>query len=255
MSFTLNHENLPNEMWLEIFAHLDEGSYTTSYTPFQPLPGVESEVDVKSAYTTLVLVCRSWHDWAISFLYRNLRIPDSYSIWTHNHPEYGRWVRLPDQSNAATFSCSDQVRRAILPYSLTMSDSPVTLILGLCPNTEVLIRPQLSNFIVEFDTLCPQLPSLKRLEWWWNYGSSINSLLAVLSAAPNLEYLFVGTQGFQPINFIPGHTPDIHLPRLRTLRLRPALSPASTHLDQAISEWSLPALDTLVLDTQMGLAR
>ncbi|KAJ7757532.1 hypothetical protein B0H16DRAFT_666522 [Mycena metata] len=195
MSFALNHEALPSELWLEIFAHLNERSYTTSYTPFQPLPGVGSEGDVKSAYTTVVLVCRNWHDWAISSLYRNLKIPDSHSMWTRNHPEYGRWVR-----------------RAILPSSLTLFASQASLsveILGLCPNIEVLIRPQLSQFRFEFDPLCLQLPSLKRLEWW----NGFNSLLSVLSAAPNLEYLFVGLAGFQAVNSIPAHAPGYTSPQ------------------------------------------
>ncbi|KAJ7757482.1 hypothetical protein B0H16DRAFT_1536797 [Mycena metata] len=236
MSFTLNHETLPPELWLEIFAHLDERSYTTSYTPFQPLPGVGPEVDAKSAYTTVVLVCRNWHDWGISLLYRNLKIPTSDSSWTHSHPEYGRWVQ-----------------RAILPSSSTLPDSQTRLpieMLGLCPNMEVLIRPQLSQSTFEFDPLYLQLPSLKRLEWWDGVN---NSLLSVLSAAPNLEYLFLGVEVFQPMNSIPDPTPEIHLPRLRTLRLRFGLSPSSRYLARAISKWSLPALDTLVVDGRMGL--
>ncbi|KAJ7757510.1 hypothetical protein B0H16DRAFT_1885535, partial [Mycena metata] len=243
MSFTLNHAathaTLPPELWLEIFAYLDERSYTTStlYTPFQPLPGVGSEVDVKSAYTIIVLVCRNWHDWAISLLYRNLKISDSDVLWTHNHPEYGQWVQ-----------------RAILPYSSTMSDSQTRLsteVLDLCPNIEVLIRPQHPSLSNQFDALCPQLSSLKRLEWW--NGGSFDSFLSALSAAPNLEYLFLGAQKFQPIDSIPDHTPEIHLPSLHTLRLRIGLSRASRSIAHAIAKWSLPALDTLVVDGQMGL--
>ncbi|KAJ7757522.1 hypothetical protein B0H16DRAFT_666348, partial [Mycena metata] len=224
--------------------YIYERSYTTSYIPFQPLPGVDSEVDVKNAYTNIVLVCRNWHKLAIRFLYRNLKIPDSESdvVWTRNHPEYGQWVQ-----------------RAILSYSsTTMSDSQTRssiAILALCPNIEVLIQPQhppLSNPFLEFNALSPQLPSLKRLEWW-NYGAGFNTLLSVLSAAPNLEYLFLGLPGFALVNSIPAHTPDIHLPSLRTLRLSILLTPASEYLTRAISKWSLPSLDTLVSDLPLGL--
>ncbi|KAJ7157138.1 hypothetical protein C8R46DRAFT_420809 [Mycena filopes] len=240
MSPAFDHQALPAELWLEIFAYLDDRSYSVSYAPFEFIPGIPAE-DVNNAYAAVVLVCRNWHDWAISSLYRILKIPDSDSAWVawvQNHPEYGQWVQ-----------------RIVLRYTAAISRAQTaefTGILRLCPNVIALIRPhsQRARALFEPAVPCPPLLSLKRLEWW-NYSANspmdgINSLLSAVAAAPNLEYLFIGLQSPHTMNFSPVPLPKIELPRLRTLRL----GVANVHL-RTIAEWTLPALDTLIMETPL----
>ncbi|KAJ7757512.1 hypothetical protein B0H16DRAFT_1536889 [Mycena metata] len=219
---SLDHRILPVELWLEVFAHLEERSYGYSYTPFQPLPGSASQWEVKSAYTSVVLVCRNWHAWAIGLLWRNFKFPDTASAQADSDDllmdiqrKYGKWVL-----------------RVILPYSSTVTETfkPIlpTQMLELYPNLQILIRPPhrqspFQTLKYDFETTCPPLFSLKRLVWWHYTDASrtggINALLDVLSAAPNLEYLFIGVEHSQPA-YLP-HPPLLHirLASLRTLRL------------------------------------
>ncbi|KAJ6611474.1 hypothetical protein B0H10DRAFT_2223993 [Mycena sp. CBHHK59/15] len=227
---TFHHETLPTELWLEIFDHLDSRPYAISHAPFQPIPGVGSEGSVSSAYTSVVRVCRNWRAWAVGLLYRNVKLSEGVKIRQviDRHQIYGRWVR-----------------RAIVPYSTTVTESckpmPSTQILGLCPNLEVLVRPPyaptpLRNLRFDFDATCLA-------------DGGINSLTAVLSAAPNLEYLFIG-------GGISGFTPGFHglssqtdLPNLRTLRLNIANAMLLRHI---MHRWALPALSNLVVDSPMA---
>ncbi|KAJ7044981.1 hypothetical protein C8F04DRAFT_1026238 [Mycena alexandri] len=247
MSFALNHETLPTELWLEIFAHLGECPYTTSYTPFQPLLGG----DVKSAYTSVVLVCRNWHAWAIGLLWCNFKFPDTASTQADDslmdiQRKYGKWVQ-----------------RVVLPYSSTVTESykPIlsTNMLELYPNLQILIRPPhrqspFQTLRYDFDTTCPPLFSLRRLDWWHYSDASrtggINSLMDVLSAAPNLEYLFVGVEHWQPTYF--PHPPllHIHLTSLRTLRL--SVRRQWVRVMDHILKLSLPALETLIIDAAVA---
>ncbi|KAJ6486080.1 hypothetical protein C8R47DRAFT_980085 [Mycena vitilis] len=243
----LNHETLPTELWLEIFAHLEVRSYIVSHAPFQPIPGVASEGDVSTAYTTIVLVCRNWRAWAIALLYRNIKLCDN--VWAPNmdvHRGYGQWVQ-----------------RVILPYSATVTESPKqpmpsTEILSLYPNLSVLVRPPLRPSLplrslrFDFEATCPPLHSLKRLDWW-NYSEAarsggINSLTGVLAAAPNIEYLFIGVlrPSFTPFPGLGGER--ICLPYLRTLRLSMASALLLRHI---VCRWSMPMLDRLVMDMPM----
>ncbi|KAJ7045009.1 hypothetical protein C8F04DRAFT_521519 [Mycena alexandri] len=250
MSLILNHETLPTELWIEIFTHLDERSYAVSHAPFQLLPGIASEANAGTAYTTVVLVCRNWRAWAIGFLYRNIKISDSNNMQAYDrfmdiHREYGQWVQ-----------------RAILPYSATVTESfqamPSTEILSLYPNLHTLVRPPhrplFSSLTFDFDATCPPLFSLRRLDWWNHAEASrsggINSLIAVLCAAPNLEYLFIGIvrAQFSPFHGLGGTGQIIDLPHLRTLRLS---TTTALLLRQIVAQWTLPALDNLVMDTPM----
>ncbi|KAF8129421.1 hypothetical protein K438DRAFT_1887611 [Mycena galopus ATCC 62051] len=243
----LHHGSLPTELWLEIFARLENRTYTVSHVPFQPIPGIAGEGDVHSAYATVVLVCRNWRAWAINLLYRNVKLSENI-IGTNNidaQRKYGRWVQ-----------------RAILPYTSTVTETskpmPSTEILTLYPNLQVLVRPlhrpsPFRSLRFDFDATCPPLVSLKRLDWW-NHAEAarsggINSLTTVLAAAPNLEFLFVGV--VRP-NFTPFHglgAARICLPHLRTLRLSMASALLLRHI---VVRWSLPALDHLVVDSPLA---
>ncbi|KAJ7032009.1 hypothetical protein C8F04DRAFT_1108904 [Mycena alexandri] len=221
---SLHHETLPPELWLEIFEHLDERSYTGIYAPFQPPAG---DRDVMSAYPAVVLVCRNWHDWAICFRYRNVKFSDSGSIWADKHPEYGRWVR-----------------RVVIPDFIGHV-SP-TEMLCICPNITVLVRRHPQPVKFDINAPCP-LPSLKRLEWWiYDRDGSTHALPAVLCAAPNLEDLCIRMLAFT--QFRPHYTTNkMRLLSLRTLRL----GIASVGFLESVSQWSLPALDTLILDVPL----
>ncbi|KAJ7726368.1 hypothetical protein B0H16DRAFT_267931 [Mycena metata] len=221
-----NHETLPAELWLEIFEHLEERSYSALYTPFQPS---DTARDVKSAYSAVVLVCRNWHNWATSFLYRNVKLPDSVSSWATTRPEYGRWVR----------------RMTLLSDSLSPAQ-----IFGICPNITVLDRRQPQRLTFNRNVPSPAL-SLKRLDWLI-YGhdaiGSVDPLWEVLCAAPNLEYLFLSmprTESY--IGCSHDFTKVMHLPSLRTLRI----GVANIDLVRCISLWSLPSLTTFIMDSPL----
>ncbi|KAJ7508547.1 hypothetical protein B0H11DRAFT_1965581 [Mycena galericulata] len=239
----LHHATLPTELWLEIFTHLDTRSYSISHEPFQPVPGVASEGNVNSSYTTVVLVCRNWRAWALGMLYRNIKLSDCSPVLHQAIDVHGQWVR-----------------RAVVPYSTTVTESckpmPSTQILRLCPNLEVLVRPPYApnprrQLRFEFDATCPPLASLKRLDFWNHFDASrsggINSLTAVLSVAPNLEYLFIGG-GIANSAFY-GLAKQVYLPRLRTLRLRIA---NALLLRDLVQRWTMPALDNLVMDSPVA---
>ncbi|KAJ7146300.1 hypothetical protein C8R44DRAFT_599418 [Mycena epipterygia] len=238
----LHHETLPTELWLEIFTHLDARSYTVAYyEPFQPLPGIASE---RNAFVSVVSVCRDWRVLALELLFRNIKLSESIRLGglTDIQRAYGRWVR-----------------RAVVPYSTTVTEThgkPMlsTEILGLCPNLEVLVRPPealnpMRSLKFHFDATCPPLQSLSALHWWNHLEASrsggINCLTSVLSAAPNLEYLFIGGRNTD-FSFPYAIAADIHLPRLRTLRLNTA---DAMLLRQVLHYWALPAMDTLVIDS------
>ncbi|KAJ7726370.1 hypothetical protein B0H16DRAFT_1592696 [Mycena metata] len=217
----LKHETLPPELWLEIFEHLDECSYTALYTPFQP---PFAPRDVKNPYHALVLVCKNWRNWATSFLYRNVKLPISDSTWARTHPEYGRWVR----------------RMTLLTDSLSLAE-----IFGICPNITVLLRRRPRRLAFDKSVPSPAL-SLKRLDWSI-YGDDATGretpLWGVLSAAPNLEYLFLSMRG-RGMQFLHDDTKAIHLPNLRTLRI----GVSNLDLLRSVSLWSLPSLTTFIMD-------
>ncbi|KAJ7603121.1 hypothetical protein FB45DRAFT_152413 [Roridomyces roridus] len=238
-----HHDDLPTELWLEIFSHLDIRSYFVSHEPFQPIPGVSSEAGNTSgsSYHAVVLVCRNWRAWAIQLQFRNIKLSEELSQLMHEATRiHGEWVR-----------------RAVVPYSTTVTatSKPMlsTGILGNCHKLEVLVRPPyqatpLRHLKFEFDATCPPLPSLKRLDFWNHIEASrsggINSLTAVLAAAPNLEYLFIG--GGVSGTFFGLVKSSIHLPRLRTLRLNIA---NALLLRDVLYRWTLPELDNLVVDS------
>ncbi|KAF7302529.1 hypothetical protein HMN09_00887300 [Mycena chlorophos] len=236
-----SYDELPTELWLEVFAHLDERSYVVSHAPFQPLPGVAAEGAVSRDMFTVVLVCKAWRAWAIELLYRNFKLSKNVKV----PPAYGHWVR-----------------RAVVPYTTTATEiyaRPMeTEVLNLCPNLEVLVRPPYApsrtrDPCFEFDATCPTLSQLKRLDWW-NYieasrSGGINSLASVLQRAPNIEYLFVGGafSHFTAVAFH-GLKSVICLPRLRTLRINISNALLLRHVMQ---RWELPALEHLVLDAPL----
>jgi hypothetical protein len=100
----------------------------------------------------------------------------------------------------------------------------------------------------EFDADIVPLPSLKRLEWWYNTSGErsggINSLTVVLQNAPGLRCLFIAavmnTVGYT------GQPASIFLPHLEILWLHSA---NALLLRQIATCWSLPRLTHVIIDS------
>ncbi|KAK2461470.1 hypothetical protein APHAL10511_005933 [Amanita phalloides] len=240
---------LPSEILLEIFQWVlnPHACIKPRHIPFQTLSVVSDQRDriALKMGKNISLVCRQWRQLIAELLYRDIRIL---------HGTKGLEEVL--QTRTTNGNCyGDWVQRAVLPFSSTItgpSESSTCRasidILKLCPNLRILVRPQhLASQELQFhyEAQSIPLPSLERLEWWHNNEAErtggINSLTAVLYAAPSLIYLFIGgLAGYTRIVSRP-----ISLPNLKTLRLR---SVDGLLLRQIVHSWALPALTQIVLD-------
>ncbi|KAI9057947.1 hypothetical protein FKP32DRAFT_1660413 [Trametes sanguinea] len=245
---------LPVELWLEIFrwATLTPSThalYATKYCPFDVM-AVHGSDEAKSTKRALSLVCKKWRAWTEPLLYEDIVIPGAdYS--SNCMPLRGSSCR---EDETATLPCARWVRRVQLPYSSTTVTSPpptpieAAEALASCRSVEVLVRTgdtfSSDSMAFEFETDCPPLPSLKRLDWWHHNEAArtggINSLSHVLHNAPNLEYLSIGGELWP--HFM--NEPPVRLPRLTTLHLRRL----NAYFVLQMSRWSLPALQHVVFD-------
>lgn len=254
---------LPSELWLHIFhyaTYCPKVLYPAQYTPFEPdsddMEAAENaSLSVKRA---IVLVCRRWRDLGEDLLYEGLHIHHGVPALCHTF------------EHAHGCDLARRVRRAVLPYAQTQTPTyrpvPALSILTHCPHLEVLVRPCGRRTLYpqfEFSTDAPQMPALKRLEWWQDNSAcctgGINSLCDVLQAAPHVQYLTVreirpwcdrmpmliclqfGGQWFLTAL---RQQQRLHLPALQTLRLRAVNAIAIRQL----CFWSTPVLDHLILD-------
>ena len=151
-----------------------------------------------------------------------------------------------------------RVRRVCLPYSssvpqmATAYPTDAISILASCPSLEVLVRPmlmrgdpgeaQLFQYLAE---PCPPLTSLKRLDWWHRNEAAktggINSLVDVLKAAPNLNYLSLEGEVWM---YAMQLNTTITLRHLTTLHLRCV----NILFVLQLSKWSFPSLRNVILD-------
>ncbi|KAK7058582.1 hypothetical protein VNI00_002218 [Paramarasmius palmivorus] len=245
--------HLPNELWIEIFEWATIcptlSVFATSYEPFCNSQSPEADKVLRTK-RTLALVCREWYALSQEFLYSDVRIGRSQSSL--------KSVLSRQESN----SNAKFVRRVVLPYQSTTTPTytpdplPSVEILKLCNQVEVLVRPRLFSTIptqnlpvdiprFEFDADCTPLPTLKRLDWNYNFEAErtggINSLNVVLRNAPNLQYLFLGN--FTDRTYTTTSQP-IQLPKLQTL----SLSTISAQiLYQLAYRWSLPSLTNVII--------
>lgn len=237
---------LPVELWLQIFrlatiSPSTSGLYATKYRPFELIDfhGFDEATSTKLA---LVLVCKRWRNWATPLLYEDVLLPRQQNPLNH-------MLRYEDDDDNTSIP-SYMVRRVHLPYTSTTITTPKSIkpvqLLARCPAVEVLVRTadMFASGNYEFDTDCPPLPALKRLDWWHNNEAArtggINSLPHVLGQAPNLEYLSIGGELWQ--SFL--YAPPVELPRLTTLRLRRV----NAFYVMALARWTCPALSHLVFD-------
>ncbi|KAI0780645.1 hypothetical protein BD413DRAFT_607912 [Trametes elegans] len=241
---------LPVELWLQIFrwATLTPSTSalnTTKYRPFEVIDahGFDAARCTKRA---LVLVCKRWKAWATPLLYEDLLLPQE-------DEQLARALRYGEARAEGTdaLPCARLVRRVLLPYSSTVTESSAPLqsveALSQCPSVEVLVRTADvlgPSGAYDFEAECPPLPSIKRIDWWHLNEAArtggINSLPHVLAQAPNTEYLSIGGEIWQC--FL--HAPPAALPNLTTLRLRRV----NAFFLMLLCRWSLPALTHLVFD-------
>ncbi|THV01449.1 hypothetical protein K435DRAFT_655366 [Dendrothele bispora CBS 962.96] len=235
---------LPPEIWLEVFNwatyYPSSDAYTTEYKPFSTSTSQATDVALQ-VKCILTLVCREWHTIVTEFLYKDVRI--------------GRG------QNALKCALNDGnrrfVRRAVLPYHSTSTPEwnpdplPSIEILKLCNKLEILVRPPsppLETQRFEFDADNLTLPSLKRLEWTYNFEAErtggINSLQSVLQGSPFLQYLSINSVSRSPRARLAFDSRAVSLPYLETLSLS-ALNPS--FLYQIAGRWSLPSLSHLML--------
>lgn len=238
--------SLPTELWLQIFrwatlSHSTAALHTIKYRPFESVDfhGFDEATSTKLA---LVLVCKQWQQWATSLLYEDVFLPRERNPLNH-------MLRYGEDDDSTSIPPT-MVHRVHLPYSSTTITSPKPIepvqLLARCPAVDVLVRTSdvFASGDYEFETDCPPLPALKRLDWWHNNEAArtggINSLPHVLGAAPNVEYLSIGGDVWQ--SFL--CSPPVRLPRLATLRLRRV----NAFFVMQLARWELPALAHLVFD-------
>ncbi|KAI0345349.1 hypothetical protein BDW22DRAFT_1022028 [Trametopsis cervina] len=242
---------LPGELWLEILRWATLSPYsqalqTIDYTPFESYHTSADYVDEQVIVTkrALVAVCRQWRYLAGPFLLEDVVVANggramkqALQFWNEERGEDGSW----------------RIRRVCLPYSSctpwhTELNGALDVIRSF-PKLEVLVRPFRARMDdMAFDISaedCPSMTSLKRLDWW-HYNDAartggLNSLLDVLHAAPNLQYLSLC--GDLWLNMM--HRGQVSLPHLATLRLQKM----NILFLQQICRWSLPALRNIVLET------
>ncbi|TBU49158.1 hypothetical protein BD309DRAFT_948228 [Dichomitus squalens] len=245
---------LPIELWLQIFrwATLDTWThalYATDYSPFEAINVNIGTAESRYTKRALVFVCKRWRRWATPLLYEDIFIPRTY-------PSLYRMLRYGEDWGDGFIipPCANLVKRAQLPYSSTVTSSPLALnalsVIKLCTSLEVLVRiaDTPSPVVYDFATDCPSLPSLKRLDWWHSNEAArsggINSLAHVLGVAPNLTYLSIGGEIWP--NYL--NTPPVHLPHLTTLRFRRV----NAFFVLKLCRWQLPSLENVLFDHVPG---
>jgi hypothetical protein len=256
--FAMPFDDLPTELCLEIFrwaitSPICLSAFATSYEPFMLSTHTHFRADFIRTLTvklTIILVCRRWNAIAMELLCEDLWVGpgrDTFLLQrllqrTQNNTEYGTYVR-----------------RILLPYPTTTKDPVAAIdILRLCHKLEVLVRPTgtLERSQLRYNVRCPPLPSLKRIDWWYDRNAEqfggINSLESVLHSTPNIQYLSLSVGSDSLPNYGPlahSNAPP-HLPLLTTLRVR-RFQLVSL---ERIRQWSLPALTHLIADFPGDLA-
>lgn len=244
---------LPPEIWLHVFrwATLSISTpslFATTYHPFQARinQGLDEALRVKAAITR---VCKLWNQLGLDFLYEDLLLLRSNAKILRQ--------TLQDEEHGDT-GINRKVHRILLPYSSSIprgyhSSSDSIEFLRECTELKVLVRPPpaFTSPLEEFTRFdfpadpCPPLTSLQRLDWWHHNDASrtggVNCLPEVLLAAPNLQYLTLAGDVWLGLL----QTPPVELPNLTTLRLQAV----NILFVQLICRWSLPSLQTLVVES------
>ncbi|KAJ7199126.1 hypothetical protein GGX14DRAFT_662104 [Mycena pura] len=258
--------SLPPELWICIHRlAIEDISPHEFLDPVYSTPATPDQLDDHSVRRflkvslSLVSVCRLWNRLAQELLYENVWLTDTR-----------RWASL-----SAALQRPDIARHVrSLRLSTTCYEHNVEA-LRYCPQVEVLVQPELPHPELLYaapSVPLPLLHSLRHLYWVESQGSSA-ILDKVLSAAPNLEHIFL-TSPATIIGIRSASTP-IELPNLPHLKslvltwlhmehafaiLRNDLQHL-THLTVNLSDFtrdtalSLPALTSLAFVGLSGPAR
>ncbi|KAJ7199131.1 hypothetical protein GGX14DRAFT_699859 [Mycena pura] len=208
--------SLPPELWIHIhrLAIEDVSPFRKAYREIQDsdnskaatVPDALNDPSVRrffKAARSLMSVCRLWNELARELLYENVWIADTRR-WASlsvalQRPEVARHVRC-------------------LRLSTTRYDHNVEA-LCYCPQVKMLVQPRFrrSEYLQTApDVPLPRLHTLKYLYWAESAWSSA-LLEKVLSAAPNLEHIFLTNSGHTPSVGTPIEVPN--LPHLKSLVL------------------------------------
>ncbi|KAJ3492147.1 hypothetical protein NLI96_g226 [Meripilus lineatus] len=251
--------SLPPEVWLQIlrYATLSTStpiSFAIKYHPFQA--STENDIDPSDSAlhvkAVVARVCKRWKELSTDLLYEDIILHRSSA------KQFRELLQNTQDAGSHTPEINKMVHRVLLPYSSSVpqvhsTPSDSVEFLRECHELKILVRPgpwfagPLQEFVrYEFPAEpCPPLTSLQRLDWWHNNDASrtggINSLPEVVLAAPNLKYLTLAGDVWLGLL----HTPPVELAKLTTLRLRRV----NVLFIQLIGRWTLPSLDTLILDT------
>ncbi|RPD66391.1 hypothetical protein L226DRAFT_455172 [Lentinus tigrinus ALCF2SS1-7] len=251
LTLTAAAPSFPVEVWLQIlrWATLHPSThalYTSEYSPFKAVDVNIGTPETLCTKLALVLVCKDWRRWTLPLLYEDIQVSSSQTL--NRLLQSGE--ALGDNLDATSRRPADFVRRAHLPYSSTATSTPHSprslATLALCSSLDVLVRTAdaFSPCAYEFSIECPPLPSLKRIDWWHHNEAArtggINSLMHVLGAAPNVEYLSVGGE-LWPTYL---HTAPIELPHLTTLRFRRV----NALFVVTLCRWTIPSLRHVIFD-------
>ncbi|KAF8165959.1 hypothetical protein B0H34DRAFT_794277 [Crassisporium funariophilum] len=209
----------------------------------------------------LLCVCTRWRSLALAFAYETVlvkRQPTQLLNFLENSEKaapgegYGRLIRT------LILSAWDQQFNIRIAYVNAFST-----IISFCPNITALIK--LNDKIVIDPALNLNFSSLQRFDWWAasifkvsypprdNFASNVRALRAIVSQAPNLQYLSIGHAG----NWQPSAPSGSFIaPNIRTLRLRWL----SASLAQELDHWSFPKLTHIITDSsavslQTGIPR
>jgi hypothetical protein len=95
------HEQIPVELWLEIFewATYNDNLVLGNPKPFEPIPGTARNPSLQ-VRLALFSVCKTWQGWMAQILYRDIKISmDTCSLQQalgrreQSGPHYGEMVR------------------------------------------------------------------------------------------------------------------------------------------------------------------
>jgi len=251
-------QSLPPELWLSIFRYATLSPTTpilfaTSYRPFQLLP-LDLRDEALAMKGKLARVCRKWRELSAELLYEDV------AILSGNAGHLRLVLRNWGQD---ALSQGRLVHRVYLPYTSSLPQpetsypTDVVKFIQECLELKVLARPSIGHSLdgqlhplqllrIDYPAEeCPPLSSLERLDWWHHNDASrsggINSLVDVLQAAPNLQYISLGGHVWLSLM----RSSSLMLPHLTTLRLRRV----NILFVQLICRWALPSLKNIIIDT------
>jgi hypothetical protein len=226
MPYALQH--LPAELWFQVFRRAISPLPFDCTEPFQKVT-IRADYDLATK-RALALVCKHWKNLSAPLLYEAIVIRHGMGSLKHSLEDgLGKWVKLVE---------------VLYEYTVTDRLTPLE-ILKLCPNLQILVRPNPSSNPHDPITL----PMLRHVVWsrqTSGFARGMNSLVEVLARNTRVSVLTVAGQILDP-NFSIGRSDDpVCLPELTTLRL---IQSRTVTLHQMHPNLITPSLVHLVVDS------